>query len=530
MNQFDQASAKSYLADLTGMVKPQLRSARLAMFLHGTTVVASMTALGWWIASSVEQQALHVVAIPLLALLFLLRSFAGGYAQTQAQQLGEAAQYHARARLLLSWQGQDSTLPRHGAERANLMVEPIENLYGYYARFVPQLTAAVTTPLVILLVVVSFDWVAALFLLLSAPLIPVFMALVGMGAARLNDKHIRTTQRLAGLFVDRVRHLTNLQLFNAGNMALRDIDQAGEQMREANMATLRVAFLSSAVLEFFSAIAIAAIAIYVGFALLGFIDFGPALGMTFLSGLIVLLLAPEFFQPLRTLSSHYHDRAAALAAAGLLHAEQYNEQAKAKYTADGSLSLQGVSVGYQAARPVLSELDLYAEKGQTVLLNGPSGSGKTTLLKLLSGEIVAQQGELRRPYSKHIAYMAQSPYLKAATIAENLSLISPEASEQAMQDALAAAHLNKPLDYELREQGLGLSGGEQRRLALARMFLKPSPMMLFDEPTAGLDETTAKKVIASISALQDGQRVLVIASHDPALDSIADIHVGARHE
>lgn len=532
MREFDQAGAKQFLAQLSKPLKPWMYRAQLSALLSSASLVLSMVLLAWWVATCVATQRIDWASLPFVVAAFGLRYLTAGFANLQAQNLAEAAQDQVRQWLLARWCEPDPHQASASAERANLLVEPTEQLYGYYARFLPQLTTAVATPVLILLVVFYHDWIAALFLLIAAPIIPVFMALVGIGAARLNDRHIQTTQRLAGLFVDRVRHLINLKLFAAEQMAIDDIGTAGERMREANMATLRVAFLSSAVLEFFASVAIAAVAIYVGFSLLGYFTFGPAAQMTFLAGFTVLLLAPDFFQPLRNLSAHYHDRAEALAAAALLKHELKHELRPVENTAQSasepldSTQLVITQLSFAYHRVIIKDLRLQLEGGDLCLLDGPSGSGKSTLLKLIAGQLVTFEGELTRPKDTHIAYMAQEPYLQAGTLADNLLLVAPQASAEQMQAALHQAKLAKPLSYPIHERGQGLSGGEQRRLALARMFLRPAKLMLFDEPTAGLDAVTAELVVEAISQLQHAQRILVIASHDPRLKRLATIRLG----
>lgn len=525
MNQQAQAGAKQYLAALTQQLRGLLRQARFAGALHGALQVASIIALAVWVSLSVEHAEIQWVWLPVIVILLGLRWLAANWASATAHKLGSAAQQAARAQLLKRWAEVDPVRPQVSTERANLMVEPSEQLFGYFARFLPQLSHALVIPLLILVVVAWLDWIAALFLLFAAPIIPIFMALVGMGAARLNERHIHTTQRLAGLFVDRVRYLTNLKLFGAETRALSDIEEAGDVMRRSNMATLKIAFLSSAVLEFFAAVAIAAVAIYVGFSLLGYFTFGPAASMNFVSGLTILLLAPEFFQPLRNLSAHYHDRAAALAAAGLLQVEQQalkaGPEAKVKRDADSGLHLTQLSFGYRQ-KPVIADFSWQLQGGQIGVLNGPSGSGKTTLLKLLTGQLLPQHGCISIPNSSHIAYMAQEPYVLAGSIADNLRLVRQDASNQTLQQALSSAGLDKPLDTMIGEQGQGLSGGELRRLALARTVLHPSPLMIFDEPTAGLDAATSQTVLRAINELRAPGRVIVICSHDPAVWQLAD--------
>lgn len=523
--------ARGYLKALQAKVRGSLYLTRLVAALHSMALVGSVVLLAYWISASIQAGVVQWTPLLWVVLAIALRAGLNISSANLAQRVGEKAETEAREALAQCWCQADSGAATSTTERATLMVEPIEHLYGYYARFLPQLSSAFITPSLIVFVVFFLDWIAALFLLAAAPIIPLFMVLVGIGAARLNQQHLATTQRIAGLFVDRVRHLTNLQLFKATQMATHDIAQASDEMLKANMATLRIAFLSSAVLEFFAAIAIAAVAIYVGFSLLGFYDWGPALQMDLFTGLTVLLLAPEFFQPLRNLSAHYHDRAAALAAAGLLATEEAAQQASPTTTdtlaQDSGLTMTKLTFAYPDSSPVLTQFNLVLQPGQVAVLHGPSGCGKSTLLKILSGQLIAQEGTIHWPAAQHIAYMAQQPYLQAGTIASNLHLIRPQASATQIESALEQAQLSLAPDYRLLEHGQGLSGGEQRRLALAKMFLHPSPLMLFDEPTAGLDAATADTVIQAIERLNDGTRILVIASHEPKVQALADVCIEA---
>lgn len=534
--------AKAYLKALQEPVSRPLQRVRLAGLLHGLSIIAQFTLFAWWLQRVLidEQQVADTWLIVLgLLVSVVLRTLFSAWQQQLAADCGRLSQRQARSRLLNAWQqplaGRQQSVDK--ASTANLMVEPINALYGYYARFLPQLWIALVVPLMILIVVASLDWVAALFLLLAAPIIPVFMALVGMGAEQLNQRHFETTQKLAGLFVDRVRNLTNLQLFAATDEAIEDVNWASDTCRQANMKTLRVAFLSSAVLEFFAAVAIAAVAIYVGFSLLGYFTFGPAAEMTLFSGLTVLLLAPEFFQPLRTLSQHYHDRASALGAAALLAAEPSAAPGRSSPTVTGSsqhIEMKQLTFSYPGMlQPVFASLDQVLEKGELHVIQGPSGSGKSTLINLLLGFLTPQQGEIslfgKKPGSMPVAYLSQRPFLVQGSLADNLRLVAPRASEQMMLKALQQVdllplvkNLQHGLQTEIGEQGTGLSGGEAQRLALARVFLQPAEIIIMDEPTAALDTTTSEVVQQALLQLRRAGHTLLLVSHDQQLVSIAD--------
>ena len=428
----------------------------------------------------------------------------------------------------------------NSADIAGRILENSEALDGYYARFLPQLFLAAALPLLILLIVLRLDWLAAIFLLLAAPLIPLFMALVGMGAERLNRDQFETLGRLAGLFLDRIRGLTTLQLFNHAERSVDEVVAASDEYRRRSMRTLRIAFLSSAVLEFFAAVAVAAVAIYIGFGLLGYIEYGPAPALTLESGLFILLLAPEFFQPLRQLSQHYHDRAAALAAAGNL--ANFLEQPAGQEPAtsgpataatemgiDVELIQASVTIGGRGR--VLGPVTLAIPPGSLVAVRGPSGAGKSTLLQLIAGFRQPDTGKVRvggqSPTGHgHLAWMDQRPFLLHGSIRDNLLLAAPGAGDPDMREALQAAGLGDwleqlpgGLETAIGEQGTGLSGGQAQRLALARVFLSPAPLVLLDEPTAHLDAASEAVIIQALQALHGQGRTIIIASHQqPVLD------------
>jgi ATP-binding cassette subfamily C protein CydD len=430
-------------------------------------------------------------------------------------------------------------------ELAAKLSDQVDALDGYFARYLPQMQVAVLVPLAILLTAYTLDWLAATFLLLSAPLIPLFMALVGMGAERLNRDQFLALQRLSGQFIDRVRGLTTLRLFGRTEDAAAGITRGADEYRIRSMRVLRVAFLSSAVLEFFASVAIAVVAIYVGFGLLGYIDFGPAPALTLFNGLFVLLLAPEFFQPLRTLAQHYHDRATALGAAEQLAeldtdspagndvgASDRPVAAKPPGTAPGQVvTVDALTVARPGRGPVIRAPKLNASRGERILIEGPSGSGKTSLLEAIAGLLPAQSGHIHRHADSQqaVGWLAAPPHVARASLAENIRLGHPDADDAAVLAAAEragvmefAARLTAGLDTPVGERGQTLSGGQAQRLALARAFASPAPLILLDEPTAALDAATERYVLGAIDALAAEGRALIIASHDQVLRTHAD--------
>ncbi|MDI5892205.1 thiol reductant ABC exporter subunit CydD [Halomonas rhizosphaerae] len=534
-------TARRYLTDLAAGERRRLRLAVLAGTSAGLLTIAQLVLLARLISRLLVDGATLAELLPLLAgmlAMLALRALALYLQETLAQAASLRIRQRARRALLdhLARLGPVRLASRHSASLASQLVEQVEALDGYFARFQPQLRLAVLVPLVVLLVVLWLDWLAAIFLMISAPLIPLFMALVGMGAERLNREQFAAVARLSGHFIDRVRGITTLQLFGRTAQATREVHAAADDYRQRSMRTLRLAFLSSAVLEFFASVAIAVVAIYVGFGLLGYITYGPAEELTLFSGLLVLLLAPEFFQPLRSLSQHYHDRAAALGAAEGLVAmlNEVPDAGRLPGTAvpaplrDVLVELEAASVEYPGRGRVLGPVNLTLAAGDVVVVTGPSGVGKSTLLQLLAGFVAPASGNIRVAEGLGLAWMDQRPLLIQGSLADNLWLAAPDAGEAEMRGALARAGLGEllaalphGLETPLGERGVGLSGGQAQRLALARVFLSRAPLVLLDEPTASLDAETEGYLVEAFQGLADEGRALVIATHHPALMALA---------
>nr|WP_281504662.1 thiol reductant ABC exporter subunit CydD [Chromohalobacter sarecensis] len=524
-------------------VRGYLSLAIAAGVVGGLATLAQLGLMAWLISAVVVHESALVTLWPYAAALagaVIVRSLAQWLQETCGLEAGLRVKARVRAQVLdhLAALGPVSLAERHSAGSTAQLVDQVEALEGYIARYVPQATLAVVVPLIFLGVAFSLDWLAALFFLIAAPLIPLFMALIGMGAQRLNEQQFQAMTRLAGHFLDRVRGLTTLQLFGRTRQATEEVTAVADDYRRRNMKTLRVAFLSSAVLEFFASVSIAVIAIYIGFGLLGYIQFGPADQLTLFSGLFLLFMAPDFFQPLRLLAQHYHDRASALGAAEGLRAllAQTPPQGPRMAPLDSDddtaplrARLAGVSVAHAGRGRVLGPLDLDIADGEVVALVGPSGAGKSTLLQVLAGFVDAESGEVLLHAESRLAWLDQRPFLMQGTLAENLRLVAPEASDERLREALTAAQLGdllnalpEGLETFLGERGLGLSGGQASRLALARVFLSDAPLVLLDEPTASLDPDSERRVIEGLKQLAAQGRTLVIATHHPAVMAMAD--------
>jgi ATP-binding cassette subfamily C protein CydD len=541
----EQAGAHAWLGGLATHGRPLILATVSAGVVVGLATIAQMA----FLAAIVHQGIVADVPVAELALLFtgavaaiLVRGIAQGIQARFAARCSRTVRSEVRRRINRCWQatGPVAMGQISAGTLAREWLDHTDALHGYFARFLPQMLLAVIVPLLILAVVFSLDWLAGIFLLLSAPLIPLFMALVGMGAEKLNQQHFQTIGRLSGQFLDKVRGLTTLQLFGQTEPAAETLRKRSDDYRRVTMKTLRVAFLSSAVLEFFSSVAIAVVAIYIGFGLLGYITYGPSEDLTLFSGLLVLLLAPEFFQPLRLLSQHYHDRAAAMgAAAEIVKRLQGVEDAN---PADGKafqpqspdvITVQSLSLAYDAERPVLDQVSLEIEKGDVIALTGPSGGGKSSLLYLMAGFMQPDQGHISvfgaAPGEQAFGWLGQSPFLVHGTWADNLRLTTPDATDIAIETALRQVGLGSLLNSRERgiyskitEDGQGLSGGQARRLSLSRVFVANYDLILLDEPTAGLDSDSEIYILEALHKLALAGKTLIFATHHQALLTLAN--------
>ncbi|MGY6555005.1 MAG: thiol reductant ABC exporter subunit CydD [Wenzhouxiangella sp.] len=446
--------------------------------------------------------------------------------------------------------------PRGSGQLSTGLIEQIDLLDPYYARYLPQTASALLVPGLILIAVFMTDWLAGALLLLAAPLIPGFMIIIGMGAQQISQGQQEALGRLSGLFFDRLQGLDTIKRFGAEQRELERMQSFSEQFRVRTMQVLRVAFLSSAVLEFFSAVAIATLAIYIGLGLLGMIDFAGADSLTLFKGLFILVLAPEFFNPLRTLANHWHDRAGAMASAGILRELL---QAPAGRTEPGQgpariptdpcpIRVQGLSKRFPGRAAVLDGIDLEVCAGEKLLISGPSGCGKSTLLALMAGFGEPDQGrieidgtDLRQFTRAQLAdirgYLGQRPLLLADSLEQNIRFGDEQADAASLAKALDLSgvsaflpRLPAGLETRLGESGHGISGGQARRVALARVLLKARPILLLDEPTASLDADTELAFWRALDEVLAQQPMTVVCtSHSPQAEVWADRMLRLRH-
>jgi thiol reductant ABC exporter CydD subunit len=547
---------------VTGPVDPRLlhhgRAARgylaLSVVLGAATAVL-VVARAWLLAvivvgAAADGKNLGQLRGALVALLLVvvLRAAIAWYSDVAADRCSARVKSQLRAALAerVAADAPSALGGRRTGELVTLATRGVDALDGYFSRYLPQLVLAVIVPLTVLAVVAAQDWLSAVIIAVTLPLIPVFMVLIGTATRSHTDRQLRTLQRLSGHFLDVVAGLPTLKVFGRSKAQVETIRAVTDRYRRATMSTLRLAFLSALVLELLASVAVALVAVSIGLRLLhGDVGFQTAL--------LVLILAPEAYLPLRAVGTHFHASAEGLSAAEQVFevlerpVPQRGQRADAPDPSRSLLVVEHLRVDHPGRdQPALDGFGLEVAPGEIVALTGPSGCGKSTLLSVLLGFVVPTSGTVRvgtvdlsevdpEAWRRRVAWVPQRPHLFASSIDANIRLGRPSATAAEVDDAVAAAGLDPVvaglpagLATVLGERGVGLSAGERQRVALARAFLRDAPLLLLDEPTASLDGEVEAQVLAAVRRLAAGRTVLLVA-HRPALAALADRVVAMDH-
>ncbi|WP_432968998.1 thiol reductant ABC exporter subunit CydD [Dactylosporangium sp. CA-233914] len=504
---------------LAGLIVAQatlLAQAITRVYLHGADLRGIAPELAW------------------LAAVVALRAAVAWAQQVCATRASAAVKRQLRARLLAHVAALGPAAAPPSGLVATLATRGLDALDAYFAKYLPQLVLGALVPVIVLARIAPADLVAAGTIAVTLPLIPVFMALVGLHTEATNRRQFALLTRLSQYFLDVVAGLPTLRVFGRAKRQAAVIAEISARQRRVTMRTLRVALLSSLVLELLATLSVALVAVGIGLRLVDG-DLGLA------TALLVLILAPEAYQPLRQVGANYHASAEGLAAATEVFAvleTPLPTRGSAPAPVPGAVRFDRVVVEHPG-RPPLPPFTATIEPGELVALTGPSGCGKTTALSVLmgfatpaSGTVTVAGVELSTvdpdAWRRRVAWLPQRPWLGAGTIADNIRLGAPEASDDAVRAAAARAgalsfieSLPSGFATPLGDDGAGLSAGQRQRIALARVFLRDAPLVLLDEPTAGLDAATEADLLTAIRAHAEGRTVILVA-HRPTLVAIAD--------
>lgn len=543
---------KQLLLDIAKPVKRQTMMAwglavmMTLLFIAQAWLLAKL--FGGWLSDYFHHQPLNLTLLtrilPWLAFCLLARPLLGMLKDKIALQAGLTVARTVRGQLLdkLAQMGGDRHRFGSDGSLTTQILSQTDALVGYISRFNLQKMVVGTTPILLLMAAATQSLFATLIMLLTAPLVPILMIVIGKATARKSAEQFEAMAQLSGRFLDWVRGMPTLQRLGAVDTASQDIARSADAYRRRTMAVLKVAFLNTASLELLTALSIALLAVYLGFGLLGILSWQKnVVPVPYQQALFLLMLAPEFYAPLRQLGADYHVKAQAEGAVKSLlpilampnldnDAKHADAQHALTLTSAPSFELQQVSAIASDGRVRLALIDINIKAGERVALVGESGSGKSTLLQILLG-FCSYEGKIqvntqdfaqidKTLFRTHVAYLSQQTALLPMSIADNLRLANASATDSQLQQVLQKVQLwqlierlPQGMDTVLGERGSGLSGGQQRRLAIAQMWLQDAPIWLLDEPTEHLDPDTASHIHALLKDVTQGKTVLWV-THD----------------
>jgi len=497
----------------------------------------------WYLASIVNDVFLNgltraAVALPLGILLAVIavKALTIWGADVSANVVAQRVKTDLRGRLLthLTALGPAFTQGERTGELATAAVEGVESLDAYFSQYLPQLVLAASIPLSILILIFPIDLLTGIVFLLTAPLVPFFMILIGRTAEVLTGRQYQTLSRLSAHFFDVLQGLTTLKALGQAKSQAKVIADVSERYRDVTMQVLRVTFLSALALELLTTLSTAIVAVEIGLRLL----YGK---MEFLPAFFILVVAPDFYLPLRQLGLRFHAGMSGATAAKRIF-EILDRQVKNMVNSEWKMGSAPLTINHSTITfeqvtyqyperdtPALNAVSFTIPHGELTALVGASGAGKSTIASLLlrfieptSGQITVAGGPLSEipadEWRKQVAWVPQNPYLFQDTLAANLKLAKPEAAGTDLVRACEQAGLmdfiaTLPQGFEtvIGERGARLSGGQAQRLALARAFLKDAPFLLLDEPTSSLDPGLEAELQQSVQSLMQGRTALVIA-------------------
>ena len=557
MDKIKKAQANQWLRQYSKAVKNQVRLTVIVSFINGLLLILQLYLLSGvayksYIDNLSSMQLLsYFIGIGLIV---IMRAILSWLREVVAYRSAVTVKCQLRDDLInhISSLGPIKASGISSGELVSSAMDQIEGLTKYFTHYLPQVTFCALMPIAILAFIFPNSIVSGLILLGCMPLIPLFMIVVGMGAESENNNNFKVLSRMSASFLDTLQGLTSLKLLGHSKSHKHTIKKHSDTFRTSNMKVLRIAFLSSAVLELFAAASIALVAVYLG---LGFINTGSEnslwwslTNITLQGGLFILLLAPEFFLPLRELSAHYHAKAEAIGASAEIQKIfdiKIPENGNKKFNDPiDAITFKDVSLTYpHQNRPALSTTNITITSKQKIAIVGISGSGKTSFTNLLMKFIQPTKGRIfvnntdltnlcEKSWLSKISWLGQNARLFSGTIADNLRLGNPHATDEQLWDALDKAYLKSTieqlpnqLDHAIGEQSLGLSGGQARRLALARAYLKLADILILDEPTASLDIESADMIVSSLATTWMEKTVIMLTHEQRYLNNFDVIFV-----